>query len=113
LLFIILKNVILYLDNYFREIERDKRADLGRPLYKSGIRSIESLKVGDSVLGRVENVTHFGAFVDIGVGTSGLVHSSQMRGHSLHLGHHVKATVTSLQNGRIGLQLISIADQTD
>ena len=35
------------------------------------------------VSGVVRNVTHFGAFVDVGVGTDGLVHVSKMKGMTL------------------------------
>jgi uncharacterized protein len=34
-------------------------------------------------LGVVRNVTHFGAFVDVGVGVDGLIHVSKMRGNTL------------------------------
>ena len=41
--------------------------------------SLEDLAVGDELLGVVKNVVDFGAFVDIGLGTDALLHSSEMR----------------------------------
>lgn len=41
--------------------------------------TIEKLQVGDRMLGTVKNVVAFGAFVDISIGVTGLVHVSQMR----------------------------------
>lgn len=41
-------------------------------------RPLQSLKVGDVVDGKVTNVTKYGAFVDIGSDTEGLVHISEM-----------------------------------
>ena len=46
--------------------------------------SLADLEVGDELLGVVKNVVDFGAFVDIGIGTDGLLHSSEMRSHALH-----------------------------
>lgn len=42
------------------------------------IKSIEDVQVGMVVPGIVNNITNFGAFVDIGIKESGLVHVSQM-----------------------------------
>jgi len=41
--------------------------------------SIEDLEIGDQFLGTVKNVVEFGAFVDINVGVTGLVHVCQMK----------------------------------
>lgn len=74
--------------------------------------SISDLKPGTLLTGRVTNVTHFGAFVDIGVGQNGLIHVSKMRppltpGQNLGLGDHVEVCVLSVEaaKNRIGLQL--------
>jgi len=42
--------------------------------------NLADLAVGDELLGVVKNVVDFGAFVDIGLGTDALLHSSEMRG---------------------------------
>ena len=41
--------------------------------------NLADLAVGDELLGVVKNVVDFGAFVDIGLGTDALLHSSEMR----------------------------------
>ena len=41
--------------------------------------NLVDLAVGDELLGVVKNVVDFGAFVDIGMGTDALLHSSEMR----------------------------------
>ena len=57
---------------------RDPRDDNPEVLTKSEIMTIDDIKIGDKLKGKVRNVTDFGAFVDIGVGTDGLVHISKM-----------------------------------
>ena len=57
---------------------RDPRDDNPEVLTKSEIMTIDDIKIGDQLKGKVRNVTGFGAFVDIGVGTDGLVHISKM-----------------------------------
>jgi len=57
---------------------RDVREDLPPPVFKKGILRIEDLQPGMELKGTVLNVVDFGAFVDIGLKDSGLVHISQM-----------------------------------
>src|SRR4029077_17370380 len=57
---------------------RDPREDLPPPVFKKGILRIEDLQAGMELKGTVLNVVDFGAFVDIGLKESGLVHISQM-----------------------------------
>ena len=91
-------------------------AEFEKPLFKQGMTSLEDLKPGEVVTGRVENVTHFGAFVDIGVGCSGLLHNSKMPSHllsgkkSLELGSRVQVEVFSVdkQSKKIGLKLLRL-----
>jgi len=60
--------------------------------------------------GRVQNVTHFGTFVDIGVGTDGLVPQSRLRSTRLQLGDRIEVKVISvdINRCRISLDLIRI-----
>lgn len=89
--------------------------------FKRGIMSMGDLQAGVVLTGRVENTTLFGAFVDIGVGRSGLIHKSritpdklptQRRGRSLALGPGERVEVRVLnvdsQRGRIGLDLLRV-----
>ncbi len=57
---------------------RDPREDLPPPVFKKGILKLEDLKAGMELKGTVLNVVDFGAFIDIGLKDSGLVHISQM-----------------------------------
>ncbi|MCI0463420.1 MAG: RNA-binding transcriptional accessory protein [Gemmataceae bacterium] len=57
---------------------RDPREDLPPPIFKKGILKLEDLQPGMELKGTVLNVVDFGAFVDVGLKDSGLVHISQM-----------------------------------
>jgi len=57
---------------------RDPREDLPPPVFKRGVLKLEDLSPGMELTGTVLNVVDFGAFVDIGMHDSGLVHVSQL-----------------------------------
>ena len=57
---------------------RDPREDMPGPVFRSDVLSMDALEVGMMMKGTVRNVVNFGAFVDIGVKTDGLVHVSQL-----------------------------------
>lgn len=57
---------------------RDPRIDLPGPVFKQGILNLDDLQEGMELTGTVSNVVDFGAFVDVGLKDSGLVHISQM-----------------------------------
>lgn len=57
---------------------RDPRKEFYAVKFSENANSIEDLKVGMVLEGVVTNVTHFGAFVDIGVHQDGLIHISQL-----------------------------------
>ncbi len=57
---------------------RDIRDELPKPILKSDVLKIEDLKEGMVLTGTVRNVTAFGAFVDIGIKSDGLVHISEI-----------------------------------
>jgi uncharacterized protein len=57
---------------------RDPREDLPAPIFKKGILKLEDLQPGMELKGTVLNVVDFGAFIDIGLKDSGLVHISEM-----------------------------------
>lgn len=63
-----------------------------------------------NVLGYVRNVTSFGAFVDIGVGPSGLIHISKMGGKKVELGNKVEVQIANInmEQQRISLLLLNI-----
>ena len=57
---------------------RDPREDLPAPVFKRGVLKLEDLAQGMELTGTVLNVVDFGAFVDIGMHDSGLIHVSQL-----------------------------------
>ncbi len=57
---------------------RDPREDIPPPMFRRGIMKLEDLKPGMKLAGTVLNVVDFGAFVDIGLKDTGLVHISRL-----------------------------------
>jgi uncharacterized protein len=70
---------------------RDPREDLPPPVFKRGILRLEDLQPGMELSGHVLNVVDFGAFVDVGLKDSGLVHVSQMAARYVTNPHEVVA----------------------
>lgn len=80
------------LDDIFRSLarpERDPRDDLPKPIFKKGVLKLEDLEAGMELKGTVLNVVDFGAFVDIGLKDSGLVHISQLANRYIKSPHDV------------------------
>ena len=71
---LLLKDVLLQLTRP----GRDPRDDLPPPIFKRGVLKLEDLSPGMELTGTILNVVDFGAFVDIGMHDSGLVHVSQL-----------------------------------
>ncbi|WP_125153374.1 Tex family protein [Clostridium rectalis] len=72
---------VLTLKDIIKELKkpgRDPREELPKPIFKTGVTDIASLKPGMLLMGTVRNVADFGAFIDIGVHQDGLVHISQL-----------------------------------
>ncbi len=57
---------------------RDPRPEFRFAEFKEGVETLKDLEPGMKLEGVVTNVTHFGAFVDIGVHQDGLVHISAL-----------------------------------
>lgn len=57
---------------------RDPREEMPKPVLKSDVLTLEDLQIGMELKGTVRNVVDFGAFIDIGIKSDGLVHISQM-----------------------------------
>ena len=57
---------------------RDPREKLPKPIFRTDILKLDDLKVGHVLTGTVRNVVDFGAFVDIGLKSDGLVHISEL-----------------------------------
>mgnify|MGYP003299543423 FL=1 len=57
---------------------RDPRDGYPAPIMQKGVLQFEDLKEGMKVTGKIRNVVDFGAFVDIGLHETGLVHLSEL-----------------------------------
>lgn len=93
---------------------RDPRS-LFEPFTFADVHSIDDLYDGLSLPGIVTNVTDFGAFVDIGVHTDGLVHVSRLStkwikhpSEVVHVGMKVDVTVTQVEKARKRISLSMI-----
>lgn len=86
---------------------RDPRSDLPPPIFRKDVVKLEDLLVGMELRGTVLNVVDFGAFIDVGLPDSGLVHISQLgtgfvrNPHDVvSVGDQVQVWVTSIDKDR-------------
>ncbi|ETT50304.1 Tex family protein [Paenibacillus amylolyticus] len=93
---------------------RDPREEMPLPIFRTDVLKIEDLVEGMELQGTVRNVIDFGAFVDIGIKSDGLVHISQLsNGYVKHpmdvvsVGDNVTVWVMSVdtKKGRVGLTM--------
>ena len=96
----------------------DPRDELEAPCFSSTILDIKDLQIGTKLDGIVRNVTDFGAFVDIGLHSDGLVHKSQMANYFVanpievvKVGQQVKVKVIDIDLEREKVSL-SMKDET-
>ena len=103
-----------------RKPGRDVRDELPKPLTRKNIMSLDELQVGTIVRGTVNNVVDFGAFVDFGLKTPGLIHRSELSTHPfkhpmdvIHVGDIIDAVIISVDaaRGRIGLSIKQMKKQ--
>ena len=57
---------------------RDPRDSLPKPVMQKGVTVFEDLKEGMMITGKIKNVVDFGAFVDLGIKETSLVHISEL-----------------------------------
>jgi len=57
---------------------RDPRDDYPKPVMQKGVVTFEDLREGMKITGKIKNVVDFGAFVDLGIKETALVHISEM-----------------------------------
>ncbi|MEM8908051.1 MAG: Tex family protein [Bacteroidota bacterium] len=103
------------LTDILSELEKpglDPRGAVKAIEFDDRIHSIEDLKTGIILSGVVNNITNFGAFVDIGIKESGLVHISQIANkfiknpaEVLKLGQEVRVKVMDIDLTRKRIQL--------
>ncbi len=60
---------------------RDPRREFRVVRFDDAVNTVEDLKPGMVLEGLITNVTHFGAFIDLGVHQDGLIHVSQLADH--------------------------------
>jgi protein Tex len=91
---------------------RDPRKAVKVFEFTEGIFSIDDLKEGMIVSGIINNITNFGAFVDVGVKQSGLIHVSELAerfvsdpNEIIKLHQHVKVRVKEVDATRKRIQL--------
>lgn len=108
---------LLTLEDIFKELDkpgRDPREKLEEFAFSSEIKTLEDVQEGMVVPGIVTNITNFGAFVDIGVHTQGLVHVSEMANKfvkdpntvvSLHQHVTVRVKEVDLKRNRLSLSM--------
>ncbi|MCP3931995.1 MAG: RNA-binding transcriptional accessory protein [Bacteroidetes bacterium] len=104
------------LNDIIRELGKsglDPRGE-AKPVEFASIQTIEDLQVGMELPGIVNNITNFGAFVDIGIKESGLVHISHLANRfvknpldvvSLHQQVRVKVLEVDVKRKRIQLSM--------
>lgn len=98
---------------------RDPREDLPAPLTRKHVVSLEDIKVGTIVKGTVHNVVDFGAFIDFGLKTNGLLHRSELCSSKQHpsdvlaVGDIIEAEIISVdvKRNRIGLSVKSLRNK--
>lgn len=70
---------------------KDPRDEMSEPAFKKKILQLDDLAPGMKLKGTVLNVVEFGAFIDIGMRDSGLVHVSELADKYIHDPHEVVA----------------------
>jgi uncharacterized protein len=97
--------------------KQDPRSEFKSIEFRKDIRSIKDLKAGEWYTGVVNNITNFGAFVDIGVKESGLLHISQIADEfvenpldKLKVGQELKVKVTEIDTDRKRISLSCKSD---
>jgi uncharacterized protein len=99
---------------------RDPREDLPPPIFRKDVVKFEDLQQGMELRGSVLNVVDFGAFVDVGLSDSGLIHISQLSAGYVRdphdvvaVGDQVRVWVTAIDNERRRVALTMIPPGTE
>ena len=90
----------------------DPRTKIVKFSFSPDLAEIKDVKIGMSLPGIVENITNFGAFINIGIKEKGLVHISQIcdkfisnPAEELHINQYVRAKVIDVDYTRKRIQL--------
>ena len=100
--------------------KQDPRSEFKPVEFRKDVRKIEDLKDGQWYTGVVNNITNFGAFVDLGVKESGLLHVSQIADEyienpmdKLKVGEKLKVRVIGLDLERKRISLSCKSEDSD
>lgn len=108
----------LYVNDVIAELKKpglDPRKSAKILEFDPNIKTIDDVKEGQVLPGIVNNITHFGCFVDIGIKESGLVHISQLKAGfvsdvhevvKLHQHVQVKVLSVDIDTKRIQLSMV-------
>lgn len=97
---------------------RDPRETIEEPVYEEGVKGIGDLHIGQELTGKVNNITNFGVFVDLGLKENGLIHISQLSDHFISspaevvkIGQTLRVRVIDIDvaRGRIALTLKGVS----
>lgn len=111
---------LITVEDILSELEkpgRDPRSDYKIFTFNQNVKSISDIKPGMKLPAIVSNITDFGAFVDMGIKESGLIHKSQIAeeyvkntADYLHLNQQliVKVVNVDVSRKRIALSLIGV-----
>ncbi|MDR0315662.1 MAG: RNA-binding transcriptional accessory protein [Treponema sp.] len=101
---------------------RDPRDSYPKPVMQKGVVTFEDLHEGMMITGKIKNVVDFGAFVDLGIKETALVHISEMSDHfvknpleTVRVGEVLEFRIVSLdtERRRIGLSRKSEKQRTE
>lgn len=99
---------------------RDPRDTAEEPIFDDSVRKIDDLHLGQILTGKVNNITAFGVFVDLGMKENGLIHISQLSDKFISspyevvsIGHTVRVKVMDVDpaRGRIALTMKDVPQQ--
>lgn len=109
-----LTDIILELE----KLGRDPRETVEETPYDDSVRTIDDLHIGQELTGKVNNITAFGVFVDLGMKENGLIHISQLSerfisspSEVVSIGQNVRVRVMDIDTsrGRIALTMKGVA----
>lgn len=96
---------------------RDPRTTEEQPVFDEAVKKIDDLHIGQVLTGKVNNITAFGAFVDLGTKENGLLHISQLSEDFVRSPHevvrlgqvvNVRVLDVDVARGRIALTMIGV-----
>ena len=98
---------------------RDPRETAEEIPFDDAVRKIDDLHLGQELTGKVNNITAFGVFVDLGMKENGLVHISQLSDRFISspsevvsIGQNVRVKVLDIDvaRGRIALTMKGLSN---